>query len=212
MGAFAPDFPAREIEVDDGVAIVCGFWVVDQQLPTILYFHGNGETVPGHVWIAPLYNDKGINLFVAEYRGYGASGGKPTIASMLADSHPILRALAQIVRREGLADSLFLMGRSLGSIPAIELAASHQDDVRGLIIESGSASSFRRLRDTLGEDPPGRDDVSNRVDPLFLRHPLPVLVPIAGPNQIVSACQHSPFTESITHSCLSCSGIEDRAH
>jgi len=37
------------------------------------------------------------------------------------------------------------MGRSLGSMPAIELAFNYQDDIRGLIIESGAASNFRRL-------------------------------------------------------------------
>ena len=42
------------------------------------------------------------------------------------------------------------MGRSLGSIPAVELAFNYQNDIRGLIIESGTASNFRRLWDYLG--------------------------------------------------------------
>jgi pimeloyl-ACP methyl ester carboxylesterase len=37
------------------------------------------------------------------------------------------------------------MGRSLGSIPALELAYHYQDEIRGLIIESGAANNFRRL-------------------------------------------------------------------
>ncbi|MEE8414099.1 MAG: alpha/beta hydrolase, partial [Dehalococcoidales bacterium] len=40
---------------------------------------------------------------------------------------------------------LFLMGRSLGSIPAIELAFNYQVDISGLIIESGTADNFPRL-------------------------------------------------------------------
>ena len=37
------------------------------------------------------------------------------------------------------------MGRSLGSMPAIELAFNYQDEIRGVIIESGAANNFRRL-------------------------------------------------------------------
>ncbi len=42
------------------------------------------------------------------------------------------------------------MGRSLGSMPATEVAFNYQDDIRGLIIESGTANNFRRLWDYLG--------------------------------------------------------------
>ncbi len=37
------------------------------------------------------------------------------------------------------------MGRSLGSIPAIEVVYHYQNDVQGLIIESGSANNFRHF-------------------------------------------------------------------
>jgi len=42
------------------------------------------------------------------------------------------------------------MGRSLGSMPAIELALNYQDEICGLIIESGAANNFRRLWNYLG--------------------------------------------------------------
>lgn len=42
------------------------------------------------------------------------------------------------------------MGRSLGSMPAVELAFNHQDEICGLIIESGTANNFRLLWDYLG--------------------------------------------------------------
>lgn len=38
------------------------------------------------------------------------------------------------------------MGRSLGSYPAVELASSHQNELMGLIIESGFVSIARLLR------------------------------------------------------------------
>ena len=44
------------------------------------------------------------------------------------------------------------MGRSLGSAPAIELASARQDDIKGLIIESGFAT-VGRLVDLVGVAP-----------------------------------------------------------
>jgi hypothetical protein len=143
----APTYP---IEVEKGVRVICGFWASGQDCPTILYFHGNGETMPNHDWIAPLYNERGINLFVADYRGYGASDGQPTISNTLTDTHAIFQGFKEIVKKEGFKNSLFVMGRSLGSLSAIELAFTYQDELRGLIVESGAANNFRRLWQYLG--------------------------------------------------------------
>ena len=145
------DLPTYAIEVEEGVRVECGFWVAGKKCPSILYFHGNGETVATHEWIAPFYIQKGINLFVADFRGYGSSDGKPTISNMIADTHPIFRGFQEIIGIEGFRDSIFVMGRSLGSVPAIETALNYQDRIKGLIVESGAASNFRRLRDYMGD-------------------------------------------------------------
>ncbi len=144
------DVLSYSIEVEEGIKINCGFWVSGKEDPSILYFHGNGETVATHDWVAPFYNQRGINLFVADYRGYGSSNGKPTISNMIGDAHTIFKGFNEIISREGFNRSLFLMGRSLGSMPAIELAFNYQDEICGLIIESGAANNFRRLWNYLG--------------------------------------------------------------
>ena len=144
-----PDIPTYSIEVEEGIKINCGFWVSGKEYPSILYFHGNGETVASHDWIAPFYNQRGINLFVADYRGYGSSNGKPTISNMISDAHIIFKGFKETIRKEGFKKRVFLMGRSLGSMPAIELAFNYQDEICGLIIESGAANNFRRLWDYL---------------------------------------------------------------
>ena len=146
----SPDVPNYSIEVEEGIKINCGFWVSSKECPSILYFHGNGETVADYNWIAPVYHQIGINLFVADYRGYGSSNGKPTISNMLTDAHTIFNGFKEIIEKEGFTESLFLMGRSLGSIPALELAFHYQDETRGLIIESGTANNFRGLWTYLG--------------------------------------------------------------
>lgn len=144
------------IEMEDGARLGCKFWVRDRQLPTILYFHGNGETVADYEWVAPLYLEKGINLFVVDYRGYGGSDGEPTFTNVMSDARAVLLALRQVLADQGLSSSLFVMGRSIGSIPACEVALHHQGDLCGLIIESGAANNFRYR---WAEHRPSRDDV-----------------------------------------------------
>ena len=133
------------IEVEEGIRIGCGFWARGKEFPTILYFHGNGETVIEHDWISQFYLQIGVNLFVADYRGYGLSDGKPTITNLIGDSHIIFKGFMKLIEENEYAPKLFIMGRSLGSIPAVELAYHHQEQLNGLIIESGAANNFRRL-------------------------------------------------------------------
>jgi hypothetical protein len=133
------------VPVGDGVSICCRFYVHSNSSPSIILFHGNGEIVNDYDSIAPIYNQQGVNLFVADYRGYGSSGGMPTFTNMVEDAHSIFRAFLDILRSDNHAGSPFVMGRSLGSICAIELASSYQEQMRGLIIESGFASILRLL-------------------------------------------------------------------
>jgi len=128
------------VPVDTGVSISCRLYRHSKTSPTILYFHGNGEVVSDYDGIAPFYNEQGINLLVADFRGYGASGGSPTFSSMASDAPVILNAATEILYDSGYASTLFVMGRSLGSIPAIEIAHYYEEKLDGLIIESGLAS------------------------------------------------------------------------
>jgi pimeloyl-ACP methyl ester carboxylesterase len=126
------------VPVAPGISISCRFYPASLGAPCILYFHGNGEVACEHDWIAPLYNREGIGLFVADYRGYGRSDGSPTFAAMTADAHPVLNFVREKVLSEGHSGPLFLMGRSLGSHSAVELASRYPQHVSGLIVESGA--------------------------------------------------------------------------
>jgi alpha-beta hydrolase superfamily lysophospholipase len=128
------------ITVEEDIRIGCRFYTAGQNSPNILYFHGNGEIVADHDYIAPMYNQKGINLFVADYRGYGMSDGTPTFNAMMADAPILFREFSKILRENAYTGPLFLMGRSLGSASVIELAYHYQPQMKGLIIESGFAN------------------------------------------------------------------------
>jgi pimeloyl-ACP methyl ester carboxylesterase len=128
------------VPVEPGVSISCRFYPASPEAPCILYFHGNGEVACDHDWIAPLYNREGIGLFVADYRGYGRSDGTPTFSTMTDDAHSIFEFFGKAVRPSGHGAPLFVMGRSLGSHSAAELAFSYPQHLRGLIVESGPSN------------------------------------------------------------------------
>jgi pimeloyl-ACP methyl ester carboxylesterase len=128
------------ILVDSQVSITCRFYGGKAHGPWILFFHGNGEGVSDYDAIAPLYHREGLNLIVADYRGYGLSGGAPTLTHLVQDSHVLLQSAREELARRGWKNDLWVMGRSLGSISALELAYHHQDHLRGLILESGFPS------------------------------------------------------------------------
>ena len=132
------------IEVEPGVEVGARFYASERSGPTLLYFHGNGEIASDHDDIAPLYHEVGLNLFVAEFRGYGSSGGQPSVAALVADAHPLSDFFHAALDEGGFSESRFLMGRSLGAHPALELAANDDRRFRGLILESG-AGNIRRM-------------------------------------------------------------------
>ncbi|OPY90382.1 MAG: Tropinesterase [Syntrophus sp. PtaU1.Bin208] len=134
------------IQAADEIFISCRFYSVDAGNPWILYFHGNGEIASDYDQIAPFYLQEKINLVVADYRGYGLSSGMPSLGSMLEDCHPIFTAVRKELSRQGYAGKLWIMGRSLGSLSALELAASHPDEINGIILESGFTSILPILR------------------------------------------------------------------
>ncbi len=133
------------ITVDEGVSIGCRFYPAGKDGPAILYFHGNGEIATDYDYVAPLYQERGINLFVADYRGYGMSDGNPACSTMITDAHPLFKGFAGFLEKEGHRGGLFVMGRSLGSAPAIEVAYRYQEQLKGLIVESGFASQMNQL-------------------------------------------------------------------
>jgi pimeloyl-ACP methyl ester carboxylesterase len=146
-----PGAEDHRIEVEAGVEVSGRFYPLDPSRPTLLYFHGNGEIASDYDGIAPLYREIGVSLFVVDYRGYGGSDGTPSFASLIADAHPVLARFHALLDEAGFTAARFVMGRSLGSLPAAELAATAGQRLAGLIIESG-APDLARLRERAGID------------------------------------------------------------
>ncbi len=103
----------------------------------ILYFHGNMGSLRrwGHVYYHLL--DKGYDLIICDYRGFGKSKGRRNEHNMLQD------ALSAYVfaERHYKAEDIVLFGRSLGSAFATFLAA--EKHCKMLILET----PFSSMRD-----------------------------------------------------------------
>ncbi|UCG04531.1 MAG: alpha/beta hydrolase [Candidatus Heimdallarchaeota archaeon] len=154
--------------------------------PTILFFHGNGEIATDYDFIGPTYQQLGINLFVADYRGYGQSTGYPTFSSMIKDAHAIYQEFRKYLFENKFLGSVSVMGRSLGSASAIEIAAHYQNQLVCLIIESGFAYTYNLLR-RLGIPssmlPPEKEEVASTL-PLIKNVRIPSLF-IHGENDVI---------------------------
>lgn len=127
------------VEMDDGVRIGTRFHPAGKQDPIIVFFHGNGEIASDYDDLGPLYTGMDINLIVCDYRGYGLSTGRPTVSHMMADATALFDRIRSRLRADGFTGPLIVMGRSLGSASALEVATTRSNDVEALIIESGFA-------------------------------------------------------------------------
>ncbi len=135
-GPEAPGAHDRMFDLGDGVRLRLRIFPGAAGAPGILFFHGNGETARDYDGLAGRFAELPATLMIGEYRGYGPSTGSPSLGTFLGDAHPTLDEARAVV---GPGVPLLVMGRSMGSAPAIELAASRGDELAGLIVESGFA-------------------------------------------------------------------------
>lgn len=131
------------IPVDGDLSVGGKIYAARPGAPVIVYFHGNGEIASDYDTIAPFYTSLGITLFVIDYRGYGASDGSPTSSALIRDAQASFQKVSEVLADKGVsAGELYVMGRSLGSAAALEIADTCKDDIAGLIIESGFAHTL----------------------------------------------------------------------
>ena len=106
------------VEVEPGCQVHLRRYPSPDARFSLLYFHGNGEIVSDYDSLASHFNALGSELTVCDYRGYGRSEGTPTLRNGLEDAKVIYRHLRG---NSKLKPKVCVMGRSLGSAPAIEL-------------------------------------------------------------------------------------------
>jgi len=139
-------FVPFEVRAADGT--VLRGWIVPgrQDRPWIMMSYGNGsdmeQMAPLADWMARA---TGLTTVLWDYRGYGFSGGTPSVLATHADA---LRVYDDIRRRSGRA--AWVYGLSFGTTVAAYLSVSRP--VAGTILHappSDADTEFRHVRDTL---------------------------------------------------------------
>jgi len=147
-GASTVPAPAQElrIPVAEGVVLGARWHPAGADAALLLCFHGNGELAEEYDDLGAVYVERGLQFLVVDYRGYGRSTGRPTATVMLTDSLVILDFITAWRRQQGQTGPLIVLGRSLGSAPALELAYRRPEALVGLILDSAFAHTGPLLR------------------------------------------------------------------
>ncbi len=115
-----------------------------EPLGTVLFLHGNAENVSTHVnsvlWLAL----SGYRVFLVDYRGYGRSEGKATMAGVHTDALAAIDALFRMDEVD--KDRVVVLGQSLGGAIAIYAVANspHKARIKALVVDS-AFSGYREI-------------------------------------------------------------------
>lgn len=102
---------------------------------TVIHFHGNAQNLSAHWQFVQWLPKRGFNLFVFDYRGYGASNGTPSPKGVFEDSGSALDYVRS--RPDVNPDRLLVLGQSLGGANAIAAVGSgNRAGVRAAVIEA----------------------------------------------------------------------------
>ncbi len=108
---------------------------------TIVYSHGNAEDIGDLKPLLQEFHRQGFSILAYDYQGYGTSQGRSTENHSYDDE---LAAYRYLTEQVGIpSSSILLLGHSVGSGPAVDLAS--KKPVGGLIVISGFVSAFRVL-------------------------------------------------------------------
>ena len=128
--AAPPGVEEQWFTTSDGVKL--HGWLFRSGSPAIVWLHGNGGSIAERAPMAAELSRRGISVFIAEYRGYGKSEGKPTESGLYEDA---LAAYDHVAKS---FPEIVIYGESLGG-PYAAYVAKHRK-VRCVIIENSFPS------------------------------------------------------------------------
>lgn len=159
---------------------------VGKPIGTIVHYHGDSASIGWHLVFVRWLPAEGFNVFLFDYRGFGASEGTPTNRGVHDDGVAALEYV--LSRRDVNPARLILLGQSMGGAVAIDAAATAAaPGIRAIILDSAFYSYRRVVRDLVDPRPLGSvmkwplayflfsDEFSpeNRID---LLPPVPMLI------------------------------------
>lgn len=134
-------FETVEFRSQDGT-LLSGWFVPAQGLVnprqakgTVIHFHGNAENMSSHWNLVSWLPQRGFNVFVFDYRGYGHSLGAPSIKGVFEDSNSALNYVRG--RPDIDPERLLVFGQSLGGNNAIAVVGSgNRQGIKAIAIDS----------------------------------------------------------------------------
>jgi len=155
---------------------------------TVVHMHGNAQNMTAQWQFVQWVPQRGYNVFVFDYRGYGQSHGMPEPKGVFEDA---VAALDYLRARSDIdPNKLFVFGQSLGGMIAIASVGASQKGVRAVLAEA-PFHSYTALAD---DRTPGEGQL---VDPAYCAttyvarlSPIPLLL-IHGTNDKVVPYSHS---------------------
>ncbi len=122
-GDLGLEFQEARFSAADGTRLH-GWLVPGDRNITWVWFHGNAGNISHRLEDLKVFHDQlGVGIFIFDYRGFGASEGKPSERGLYQDGEAALEWL-----REHPAAGRhrhLLLGRSLGCAIAVEMARRH---------------------------------------------------------------------------------------
>jgi fermentation-respiration switch protein FrsA (DUF1100 family) len=115
---------------------------------TVVYFHGNAGLASGCWGWAAALADRGADVLLAEYRGYGESEGSPSAAGIERDAEAAVHYLLE--ERRVSPRALVVHGQSLGGAAAVVALSGPARDAAGGVLESTFTSLHDMGRAVIG--------------------------------------------------------------
>lgn len=118
-----PGYPRSDVDYWVTTAhgdLACRFFANPEAETTIVYAHGSAVDIGETAYLFEMHRDRGYNVVAFDYPGFGHSSGEVSVAG-IQDS--MVAVVADTLARHEIPENqIILLGRSLGSHPALHAA------------------------------------------------------------------------------------------
>lgn len=124
------------LNTEDGLKLAAWYIPAENARDTVLMCHANGGNMSHYLDTVNVLNEMDLNCLIFDYRGYGASQGKPREKGTYLDARAGWDWLTQ--KKNTAPEDIIIFGRSLGASIASYLAG--RTNPKTLVLESSFTS------------------------------------------------------------------------
>ena len=221
-GLYGIDYQPVEFHASDGTALFAWFMPARGEAHgTVLFLHGNAQNISAHFANVGWMPAAGFNVLTFDYRGYGGSEGRPTLAGVQLDIDAALRVL--LARPDIDPDRIIVFGQSLGGALAIYYVAhsKYRSHIRAVVADSAFADYRLVAKEKMADffitwplqwlpDYTVDNDYAPRASVAAIA-PIPLLL-ITGEQDGIVSPHHSQMLYDAAHEPKALWEIPDRGH